>query len=270
VNYLILICIQRGLIKSVYRYSNNVVIILVKCFVNLDFSQKFFMNSINTQFHKNPSSLTRGRLKVNDNQHDEDKRGFWHFWNLVNKILTHTHTHTHTHKHKHTNTNTHNFHQHRRYRHINLINIIWICVSNTSAEAVCHRAYVYCLQVCYLINYIIHYISWQMTQFLLLYIIFHIITQSALFSEKFIKLKKCIVIFWMNLWVDFLILRSIQRDIIKSVYQYFGNLLNILLTFLWILNFLKNIYNILTDNFVKIHTLGHVMDRKELQTVWRQ
>jgi len=61
-----------------------------------------------------------------------------------------------------------------------------------------------------------------------LYNIFHIITQSALFSGKFIKLKLYILILCINLSVNFLILRSIQRELIKTLHQYSNNVVIIL------------------------------------------
>jgi hypothetical protein len=42
----------------------------------MDYPQKVFTNSINSQCHKIPSSLTRAGLKINDRQHDEDKVAF--------------------------------------------------------------------------------------------------------------------------------------------------------------------------------------------------
>jgi hypothetical protein len=60
------------------------------------------------------------------------------------------------------------------------------------------------------------------------YIIFHIVIQSARFTEKLIKPNPRIVILCINVSANFLILRNIQRDLIKSVYRYSSNVLNIL------------------------------------------
>jgi hypothetical protein len=73
-----------------------------------------------------------------------------------------------------------------------------------------------------------------------LYNILCIITQSALFSRKFIKRNVYILIFCIILSMNFLILRSILTELIKTEYRYSSNLVIILVKYFGYVNIPKN------------------------------